>query len=1201
VLLAGLAVGVLYVRLLNGPISLRFIAEPISRTIAAEMPGLEVDVEDAMMTLTDTGSLEFRLRNVRFADAAGVPVAMAPLAAVRLSTRALWSGRIAPQRVVLIEPRLLLSYSKEQGLALSFSRASASKEGRTAGEADPARRSGPRGTDDVAATDDASAPAPRPINIARTVADLVAEGRRGAHAASYLKGVGLRNATVVFDRGGGQRATWRLLEAEFGVDHRRQGSVMAGALTVAGPRGAWRTTFVTESSEQSRTVSLKASVSDLVPRTIAEQVPELAELGALDMPIDGRAELELSAAGELLNASFGFDLKRGAILTPWLDRASLGIDGGKINLRYVRDGQRLDVEPSTVSWGASRVTFAGAINPETKHVLGGDSWLVDLRATEGVLAAEEFGVAGVPVGAMRIRGLFNPARRFFELTEFSLKAGDAEVGIAGNVRGAGSTPSISLQGHMGPMSIATAKTIWPAAVAPAARRWVGTEVLKGQVVSGNFTLEQGEASTDRIYRPETGKARLAVTIEASDVAFVPYPGLVPVAAPRALVRMDGTNLEVSVPEASVSLGSGGRLSIRGGRLASSDAMVPQALGELTFRASATAGAALEFLDQEALRADRPFGLNSGAVEGKAEAQFKMTVPLGEALGLGDFRVEGKGRVTEGRARNVLGSYDVQGATIGFEVTEQAVDVTGDMLIGGVPAKLSWQRISNAEENAQPPLRIRATLDANDRSQLGLDVDGLVQGDLPVEVTVAAQSGGAPALTQVRGDLTNAELLIESLAWRKPPGRSAFVQFDVVKISPERTELQNFKVVGEDIAIDGVLVLDKQNKVREFSFPEFSIKVVSRLVIHGTLRQDNVWDVKAQGTTFDGRDFFQSLYSVGQLRDRPLPARKDQPGLEVKAEIGSVLGFSDLSLKGFKLDMSKRGGKIVSLIARGSIEGGGEAARLLEVGVQQTSNEPRKLVAISDNAGQVFRLVGFYPNMQGGRLRLEVNLDGRGPAEKTGLLLVQQFHLLGDPVVYEVLQANDGTRAPPGTARLQRTAAREQIPFDSMRAPFSVGHGQFVLEDADLRGPVLGAILKGKADFRAQRVDLGGTYVPLQGLNSAIGYIPGIGQLLAGPRGEGVLGMTFAIQGPMARPQVLVNPLSFALPGILREMMQMTNPTPRVTPREERPLRPGQAPAVRSSSTPATSGSEPQGAVEPRVDSEGGWRSQTIPATPETRD
>ncbi len=1182
-LLAGLGAGLLYVRLLNGPISLKFAAESIARTIEAELPGMDVQIEDATVALAGVSGLEFQLRNVHFFDEDGDEVAVTPLAAVQLSYRALWTAQIAPRRVVLIEPKLLVSYSPEHGLSLSFSPTTANR----GGEANP----GDAQATEPAASEANDAPGPglKPINVAQALAALAAEGRRGEHAASYLKGVGLRDATVIFDHGGKQ-ATWRLTDAEFGIDHRRRGSVIGGGMTVAAPRGSWRISFVTESFAEAKSVSLKASVQGFVPSAVARQVPELAELGAFDLPVDGKAEIELSNAGELLAGRFRIDLKGGRLLTPWLEGASVGIDGGAINLRYVRDEQRLELEPSTITWGASRVTLAGSIAPATRHVLGGDSWLIDIRSTEGQLAAEEFGVSGVPVAQIRARGLFNPGRRALEVTELSLKAGEADISMAGTVVAGGSTPSVSLQGRMGPMSIATAKALWPAAIAPAARRWVGTQVLNGRVVAGSFAIEQGDAGTDRTLRASTDTARLSVAVETSEVGFVPHPGFLPVEAPRALVRLEGNQLEVAVPEAAVAVGKGERISIRAGRLVSSNAMAPTGIGELTFRAQGTAGAALAYLDQDALRAERPLGLASDAVEGKAEAQFKIAVPLGEWLGVDDVRIEGRGRVTEGRARNLMGGYDVHGATIAFEVTEQAVEVSGDLLIAGVPAKVRWQRFMSGrhEQPQQPPLLIQASLDAGDRSQLGLDVNHLIAGELPVEVTVASRGGGLAPLMQVRGDLTSAEVTIEGLAWQKPPGRSAFVQFDVVKTSAQQTELQNFRVVGDDIAIGGVLILDGQSRLREFRLPEFSVKVVSRLNVEGKL-QDNAWEIVVRGATFDGRDFFQSLYSVGQLRARPLPDRKDAPAQNVRVEVDTVLGFADLSLKGLRLQMTKRNGKIVALIARGSIEGRGAAAVPLEVGLQQTQNEPRKLVALSDDAGQVFRLFGFYPNMQGGRMRLEVNLDGRGPAEKTGLLLVRQFNLLGDPVVYEVLQGPESGSGP----RTRRTAGREQIPFDSMRAPFSVGHGQFVIEDADLRGPVLGAVLKGKADFRAQVVDIGGTYVPLQGLNSAVGYIPGIGALLAGPRGEGVLGMTFAIQGPMARPQVLVNPLSFALPGILREMMQMTNPAPRVTPREEGSARPGQAPAVRSSSTPAGANAPQPGAAQPRVDSDGGWRSETL--------
>ena len=71
--------------------------------------------------------------------------------------------------------------------------------------------------------------------------------------------------------------------------------------------------------------------------------------------------------------------------------------------------------------------------------------------------------------------------------------------------------------------------------------------------------------------------------------------------------------------------------------------------------------------------------------------------------------------------------------------------------------------------------------------------------------------------------------------------------------------------------------------------------------------------------------------------------------------------------------------------------------------------------------------------------------------------------------------------------------------------------------------------------------------PAPGINSVIGAFPILGPILAGPRGEGVIGMTFAITGPMSNPQMIVNPLSGFLPGILREMMPMTNPS-KVSPR-----------------------------------------------------
>jgi hypothetical protein len=90
----------------------------------------------------------------------------------------------------------------------------------------------------------------------------------------------------------------------------------------------------------------------------------------------------------------------------------------------------------------------------------------------------------------------------------------------------------------------------------------------------------------------------------------------------------------------------------------------------------------------------------------------------------------------------------------------------------------------------------------------------------------------------------------------------------------------------------------------------------------------------------------------------------------------------------------------------------------------------------------------------------------------------------------------------------------------------------------------------------------------------------------------VFGITFAIKGTMANPQVVVNPLALLTPGIFREIFQMTDEDPRVVPRERpTPKRDG----ARASSAPASG--PPGGAllapgVQPEVG--GSWSAETPP-------
>jgi hypothetical protein len=251
-------------------------------------------------------------------------------------------------------------------------------------------------------------------------------------------------------------------------------------------------------------------------------------------------------------------------------------------------------------------------------------------------------------------------------------------------------------------------------------------------------------------------------------------------------------------------------------------------------------------------------------------------------------------------------------------------------------------------------------------------------------------------------------------------------------------------------------------------------------------------------------------------------------------------------------MKKRNGQIVVLDAKAELNGRSPAA----VHLAQNGSGARIISAEARDAGDAFRLVGFYPSVEGGEASLEVNLDAGGPGTKSGTLWARDFNLLGDSVVNDVL-TDPNSAAVFGQQKQQVT--RQRIAFNQLRAPFTVGAGKFRLKDAYMNGPMLGATLRGAVDFKAQTVDLGGTYVPLYGLNSALGAIPILGRVLVGRQGEGVVGITFAIKGKLDDPQVLVNPMSVMTPGIFRQIFEFTGsvPDPNVKPPASSFMQPGQ--------------------------------------------
>jgi hypothetical protein len=1142
-------IGFLYLRLMYGPIALNFLAGPIERAIAEELAGPLVQIDGVALGLNPRGLIQFELKSVRVSDEGGETLVAAPSVAVSLSRNAMLHGRVAVESLDLISPRLMLTYADDGMLSLRFS-GTDEAEGPKPG---PGPDTGPAPPAPAAPAQQPSAQPPSEgegligrIDLVKILAEASARARRQEHATAYLREIGLRAATVVIDNGR-RKSIWHVPELDVDLDHRRSRSSIAGRARIESHDGPWEITFRSYERVKAKALTLAVSVQGLVPRGLAHAFPSLLALEGFNFPVSAEAQLELSDTGEIQGGKIAIEAAQGSMTFLGQEETPMRVGGGNVALTYNGPARTFAIEPSELALGEARVRFTGSAAYTAQGPEG--HWTFDIKSTDGSIVGDAQSPWKLPIDALSATGFLAPEHGKIVVEQFVVRAGGAEMSALAEISDIGGASQARVEGKIGPMTVGLFKTLWPGWVAPQTRAWVGKHLASGDVHGGSFKIVRGGSRSSTGWTPVTDEDRLSFALEGSNLEFNVLDAWPALQAPRALLRVEGTDVELSVPEATLTTADGRKLALKGAFSVDLSQPMPRQ-GKLAIRGQGPLSLAVDMIQREAPHALENSGVALTGSEGIVDGNVTIGIPLVPEVQPRDVTIDGRVRISDAKVPQAVGKHDVQGINLGLELASGAFEAKGKFLVGNVPATLSWQHVYGASPEKQPPLRIAAVLYEAERAELGLDLNDLVRGEVGIEVSVAQDAKGERHV-HLRADLANAELVLEGLGWRKPVGRRAVFEFDVAKGTTYPVELRNVRLDGENIAIAGWMGLGQDLHVREYRFPQFSLDVVSNFSAHGKLRPDHVWEVTAKGPTYDGRDLFKSFFFVPTER-----TDKERPGLDLRAEFDTVIGFFETSARGVRLTMQKRANKLVQLDMRAGLAGG----KQMDATVRPEPGRPRTMVARSNDAGQVFKLVGFLQHALGGDMTLEVNVDGKGLAERTGTLSATKFALLGDAVSVET--APTGGRGPG-----RRNVVREKIEFESLRAPFSVGAGQFVLNNASIDGPLMSATMNGRVDFRTRKVHLTGTFTPLAAVNKMFSDVPIFGDLITGPKREGVFAWNFGVQGGLENPQIIVNPLSGVAPGAFREVFPILPEEQSAEPRRggsrgESGARASSSPAVR---------------------------------------
>ncbi|WP_336232948.1 YhdP family protein [Thalassospira sp. CH_XMU1458] len=198
-------------------------------------------------------------------------------------------------------------------------------------------------------------------------------------------------------------------------------------------------------------------------------------------------------------------------------------------------------------------------------------------------------------------------------------------------------------------------------------------------------------------------------------------------------------------------------------------------------------------------------------------------------------------------------------------------------------------------------------------------------------------------------------------------------------------------------------------------------------------------------------------------------------------------------------------------------------------------QTRKVTMTSEDAGRFLRAVDMYENLLGGRLTIEGTVDERDIAQPfTGKVTVNEFRVVNAPIAARVLSAASLTG-------LGDVLQGNGIAFSEMNGDFTYVNDVLSLSKVAANGAAVGVTANGSIDLAKSEIRLAGSIVPIYALNSALGAIPILGDILVGEEGGGIFAPTYTVEGDLSDPSITVNPLSTFVPGVFRNLITGAEP------------------------------------------------------------
>jgi hypothetical protein len=662
---------------------------------------------------------------------------------------------------------------------------------------------------------------------------------------------------------------------------------------------------------------------------------------------------------------------------------------------------------------------------------------------------------------------------------------------------------------------------WPPALSPMSREWVTSNISGGKIPQAavHVNIPFGDMAKPALPKEDIDAS---IAIEGATVKYLPeHPQVTNV---KGIIHIDGVSLKAQIESADYLKES----KLTGGVLAIDDLNADNPYITLEFDASASARDAVHVLGLPRLEHAKHLNLNAEEAKGSGTARVKLgfhfftpTGPDGKPID-DDISYDVSAKLNGVSQDQFMNKFDVTNATGELTVNMKSLTFKGGGTVNTASvAQAEVTYLFEPEGGFDTLIDVQATAPVEALPRFGYPLLPFLKGAIGVKGKV--KLGNNAESSAVTIDLTDATVVNKTISLNKPDKEPATLELAAEKKNGVVT-IPKFHLTGKDINASGSMALNKElTDIEEVTSEHFIVGKNNLEQLHYKTTAEG-FELTAKGKSADAGGFVygegESTFSFAKF-----------PAVVIDADVGTLALAGDTQISKFKGTLNCD----IKICHSADFSGFTGEGKDFAVKILHNPKGIRQFSLHAKDAGQFLKAIDAIGGMQGGELIITGNYaEVAGVPVLRGRVVISEHTIKDAPVLAKILSLASLTGF---IDALQGNGIR----FHKLAAPFTLYKDVLTLENAKTAGEAIGLTAEGTITFPQKTVDIQGTVVPANMLNSAVGKVPIVGQILAGSDGQGVFAARYKVKGTTANPDVSVNPLSMLTPGFLRNIFDTKEP------------------------------------------------------------